>query len=191
MDPNTLAAVRAGKPMIPQQQVPSRYPPNSYYTHPSSMPYQQQSQVPQPHRSLSQGLAPNYSIPSTPGPSNGAGGKSALIDTIEIKSEDSMDDPSKQQQQQMFHNLLQSRSRPQTPSFYPNMQPNNSPYYASQRPLTPSPDYNMAAARGMRPASPYGTLPVQQRVRAPQLSSSTSDPTAGMGLQSPPPGTPR
>jgi hypothetical protein len=198
MDPNALAAARAGKPMLPQQQVPTRYPLNSYYTHPSQMSYPQQSQVPQPpHRSLSQGPTPTYSMPSTPVPSNG--GKPTLIDPIECKSED-IDDASKQQQQQqqqqMFHSLLQSRSRPQTPSFYPNMSPANSPYYSSQRPMTPTPDYNMIAARGMRPAmTPYGTLPVQQRVRtplAPQLSSSTSDPTTGMNnnpmrLQSTPP----
>jgi hypothetical protein len=167
------------------------------------MPYQQQSQVPQsalpPHRSLSQGPTPNYTMPSTQMPSNGAGSKQALIDPIEMKSEDIIDDPSKQQQQQqqqhqqqMFHSLLQSRSRPQTTPFYPNMQPSNSPYYSSQRPMTPTPDYNMAAVRGMRPTTaPYGNMPVQQRVRA-QLSSSTSDPSMSMnnnpmGLQSTPP----
>jgi hypothetical protein len=201
MDSNALAAARAGKPMIPQQQVPNRYPLNSYYTHPSPMGYQPQSQVPQPpHRSLSQGSNPNYSMPSTPVPSNGAGGKPTLIDSIEPKSEELMDDPSKQQQQQqqqqIFHSLLQSRSRPQTPSYYSNMPQPNSPYYASQRPMTPAPDYNMATARGIRPSpAAYGTLPVQQRVRTPlasQLSSSTSDPTTGMnnnpmGLRSTPP----
>ncbi|CAF1139285.1 unnamed protein product, partial [Rotaria sordida] len=201
MDPNALAAARAGKPMLPQQQqqqIPTRYPLNSYYTHPSPMAYQQQSSMPQPpHRSLSQGPTPTYSMPSTSVPSNGAGGKPTLIDSIESKSEDMIDDPSKQQQQQMFHPLLQNRSRPQTPSFYPNMPPTNSSYYPSQRPMTSTPDYNMVAtARGIRPPTTvaYGTLPVQ-RVRAPipsQLSSSTSDPTTGinnnpMGLQSTPP----
>jgi len=201
MDPNALAAARAGKPMLPQQtQVPSRYPPNSYYTHPSPMPYQQQSQVPQPpHRSLSQGPTPTYSMPSTSVSSNGAGSKSILIDSIESKPDDLMDDPSKQQQQQMFHNLLQSRSRSQTPSFYPNMPQTNSPYYSPQRPMTQSPDYNMVTVRGIRPPNAgYGTLPVQQRVRTPlasQLSSSTSDPTTGMNtnpmrLQSTPPPPP-
>jgi len=196
MDPNALAAARAGKPMITQQQVPNRYPLNSYYSHPSQMPYQQQSQVPQPpHRSLSQGPTPTYSMPSTPVPSNGTGGKPTLIDPMESKPEDMIDDPSKQQQQ-MFYPLLQSRSRPQTPSFYSNMPPTNSPYYSSQRPMAPTPDYNMAAARGIRPTNvPYATLSVQQRVRTPltpQLSSSPSDPTMGMntnpmGLQSTPP----
>jgi hypothetical protein len=202
MDPNALAAARAGKPMLPQQQVPARYQLNSYYSHPSQMSYQQQSQVPQPpHRSLSQGPTPTYSMPSTPVPSNGAGGKSALIDPIESKPDDIIDDPSRQQQQQqqqqqMFHPLLQSRARPQTPSFYQNMPPANSPYYSSQRPMTPTSDYNMATARGIRPTtSPYANLPIQQRVRtplAPQLSSSSSDPSTGMnnnpmGLQSTPP----
>jgi hypothetical protein len=93
----------------------------------------------------------------------------------------------------MFHSLLQSRSRPQTSSFHPNMPPSNSPYYSSQRPMTPTPDYNMAAVRSMRPGtSPYGNVPVQQRMRAPQLSSATSDPSMSMnnnpmGLQSTPP----
>ncbi|CAF3707592.1 unnamed protein product [Rotaria sp. Silwood1] len=231
MDPNALAAARAGKPMLPQQQqqqqiqqqqqmqqqqmqqqqqqqqqVPPRYSLNSYYTHPSPMSYQQPSSIPQPpHRSLSQGPTPTYSMPSTSVPSNGAGGKPTLIDSIESKPEDMIDDPSKQQQQQqqqMFHPLLQNRSRPQTPSFYPNMPPTNAPYYPSQRSMTPTPDYNMAAAaaaaRGIRPtsatAASYSTLPVQ-RVRAPlpsQLSSSTSDLTTvmnnnSMGLQSTPP----
>ncbi|CAF4429163.1 unnamed protein product, partial [Rotaria magnacalcarata] len=139
---------------------------------------------------------------STPVPSNGAGGKSALIDPNESKPEDMMDDPSKlqqQQQQQMFHPLLQNRSRPQTPNFYPNMSPANSPYYPPQRPMTPTPDYNMAsAARGIRPVNVgYGNLPVQ-RIRTPlpsQLSSPTNDPTTGMnnnpmGLQSTPPPPP-
>jgi hypothetical protein len=195
MDPNALAAARAGKPMLPQQQVPTRYPLNSYYTHPSQMSYQQQQSQVQPHRSLSQGhTPPNYSMPSTSVPSNGTGGKQALIDQIESKPEDIIDDSLKQQQQQqqqqMFQPLLQARSRPQTPSFYCNMPPSNSPYYPSQRPMTSTPpDYNMAAMRGMRPATaPYGNVPTQQRVRAPlapQLSSSTGDPS--MGLQSTPP----
>ncbi|CAF1312058.1 unnamed protein product [Adineta steineri] len=209
MDPNALAAARAGKPMMPQQQqqqqqpqVPNRYPLNSYYSHPSQMPYQQQSQVPQPpHRSLSQGPTPTYSMPSSSVPSNGTGGKPISIDSIESKPDDLIDDPSKQQQQQqqqqqMFHPLLQSRSRSQTPSFYPNMPQTNSPYYPSQRPMAPTSDYNMAMTRGIRPPNPaYNNLAVQQRVRTPltsQLSSSTNDPTAGMntnpmGLQSTPP----
>ncbi|CAF2062752.1 unnamed protein product [Rotaria magnacalcarata] len=211
MDPNALVPARSGKPMLQQQQqqpsqqqVPTRYPLNSYYSHPSPIPYQQQSQqiTQSPHRSLSQGPTSNYSMPSTPVPSNGAGGKSALIDPNESKPEDMMDDPSKlqqQQQQQMFHPLLQNRSRPQTPNFYPNMSPANSPYYPPQRPMTPTPDYNMAsAARGIRPVNVgYGNLPVQ-RIRTPlpsQLSSPTNDPTTGMnnnpmGLQSTPPPPP-
>ena len=198
MDPNALAAARAGKPMLPQQQVPVRYPHNSYYGHPSGMPYQVQGQVPTPHRSLSQGAPSAYSMPSTPAPSNGNGGKSNLIDPLDFKSEDMSDDPSAQQ---MFRPLLQSRSRPQTTAYYPGSQPANSPYYPVQRPVTPSPDYNMAAAaaRGMRPGSPYGVLPMQQRGRTPigpPLTSSASDPTAAgmsshpMGLQSTPPPPP-
>lgn len=207
MDPNALAAARAGKPMLPQQQPPpNRYSMSQYYPHPSQMSYQHQSQVPQslpPHRSLSQGPTPNYSMPSTPMPSNGTSGKPILLDATESKSDDIIDESAKQQQQlqqqqqQMFHPLLQSRSRPQTPSFYPNMAPNNSSYYSSQRPMTPTPDYSMAMARGMRPATaPYGSVPMQQRMRAPypgQLPSSMGDPsmsgmnTNPMGLQSTPP----
>ena len=77
------------------------------------------------------------------------------------------------------------------------MPPANSPYYASQRPMTPTPDYNMAAVRGMRPPTPaYGSMPVQQRIRGPhpsQMMSSASDPSSmmmnnnPMGLQSTPP----
>lgn len=200
MDPNALAAARAGKPMLPPQQQPppTRYPMNSYYSHPSQMSYQQQSQVAQPlppHRSLSQGPNPNYSMPS-----NGTSGKPIVLDAMESKPEDLIDESMKQQQQQqqqqMFHPLLQSRSRPQTPSFYPNMQPSNSPYYPPQRQMGPTPDYNMAMVRGMRPGTaPYGAMPVQQRVRTPlpgQLPSSTNDPSMGgmnnpMGLQSTPP----
>jgi hypothetical protein len=204
MDPNAIAAARAGKPMLAHGQVPSRHPMNSYYTHPSSMSYASQTQVPQAHRPLSQGpVSSPYSMPPTPGPSNGAAGKSVLIDPIDLKQEETLDDPSKQQ---MFHPLLQSRSRLPTASYYPNMQqatqPTNPSYYPSQRPMPPSSDYNMVIARGMRPANPYGSLPLQQRARTPMtssLSSSTSDPSTGMtpnpmGLQSTPPpsaGTPR
>lgn len=199
MDPNAVAAARAGKPMLSHSQVPSRYPVNSYYAHPSSMAYQSQTQVPQTHRSLSQGPVPSpYSMPSTPAPSNGIAGKSNMVDPMDFKMEDTLEDPSKQQ---MFHPLLHSRSRPQTPSYYPNMQqPTNPPYYSTQRSMPGSPaDYNMAAAaaaaRGMRPANPYGPMAVQQRLRAPvgpPLSSSISDPSTGMtpnsmGLQSTPP----
>ena len=146
MDPNAVAAARAGKPMLSHSQVPSRYPVNSYYAHPSSMAYQSQSQVPQTHRSLSQGPVPSpYSMPSTPAPSNGIAGKSNMVDPMDFKTEDTLEDPSKQQ---MFHPLLHSRSRPQTPSYYPNMQqPTNPPYYSTQRSMPGSPaDYNMAAA---------------------------------------------
>ena len=211
IDPNALAAARAGKPMLPppqqqpqqqqQQQVPNRYPVNSYYPHPSQMSYPQASSSSSvgggmPHRSLPPGATPpGYSMPSTPVPSNGTSAKPILLDSIESKPDEMLDDPSKQQQ--MYHSLLQSRSRPQTPSYYPNMPPANSPYYASQRPMTPTPDYNMAAVRGMRPPTPaYGSMPVQQRIRGPhpsQMMSSASDPSSmmmnnnPMGLQSTPP----
>ena len=193
MDPNAVAAARAGKPMLSHSQVPSRYPVNPYYGHPSPMAYPSQPQVPQTHRSLSQGPVPSpYSMPSTPSPSNGIAGKSNMVDPMDFKSEDTMDDPSKQQ---MFHPLLQSRSRPPTPSYYPNMQqPTNPGYYSTQRSMPASAvEYNMAAARGMRPANPYGPMSVQQRHRAPlapPLSSSISDPSAGM-TPPPPSVTPR
>ena len=195
MDPNALAAARAGKPMLPlQQQVPTRYPLNSYYTHPPSMPYQQQPQM--QHRSLSQGPTPTHAISSATMSSNGLGGKSTLIEPVESKTESMLDDSSnQQQQQQIFHPLLQNRSRSQTPSFYPNMPPTNSPYFPPQRPVTPASDYNMVTARGIRPTNiAYGTVPVQ-RIRTPlpaQLSSTVSDPMTCMnnnpiGLQPTPP----
>jgi hypothetical protein len=186
MDPNTLGIVRSGKPMPTQQQVPNRYPSlNSYYNQSSPVSYQQQSQVPvPPHRSLSMNTTPGYPGPPTAMSSNGSMNKSNLIDSIELKTEDTFDDPSKLQpsQQQMFHPLLQSRPRPQTTPYYPN-----NAYYSSQRPLTPSSDYNMSVARAIRPSAPYGSLPVQQRVL-----SSTSDPMTSMnnnpmGFQSTPP----
>ncbi len=142
------------------------------------MPYPQQSQMP---------------------PAN-------LMDSMELKSDDSFDNSSKlqvsqsqqqQQQQQMFHPLLQSRSRPQSASYYPNMPPTNNAYYPSQRPLTPTPDYNMSVGRGIRAQSvssnTYGTIPVQQRGYIP---TSTNDLTSGInnnntiGLQSTPPPPP-
>ncbi|CAF5019020.1 unnamed protein product, partial [Rotaria magnacalcarata] len=100
-----------------------------------------------------------------------------------------------QQQQPMFHPLLQSCSRPQSSPYYPNMSPasNNNNYYSSQRPLPPSSsDYNMNAGRGIRlqnaPPNTYGgALPVQQRMFGPPP---TSDLTTGimnnntLGLQS-------
>ncbi|CAF1106206.1 unnamed protein product [Rotaria sordida] len=205
MDVNTLGTVRSGSPMLPQQpqqQLPNRYPINSSYSQPIPMSYPQQSSVPSiSHRSLSQGTPPNYSVSSNSVVNN----KSNLIDSIEIKTEDSFDDPSKlqtsqsqQQQQPMFHPLLQSCSRPQSTSYYPNMPPTNNTYYNSQRPITPSPDYNMSVGRGIRltsvPTNAYGTLPVQQRIFVPP---STSDLTTGInnnnnnnntiGLQSTPP----
>ncbi len=200
--------VRTGKPMFsqqPTQQIPNRYPLNAYYSQPGSMPYPQQSQIPSaPHRSLSQAATPNYSVASTSISSNGPMNKSNLMDSMELKSDDSFDDPSKlqvtqsqqqQQQQQMFHSLLPSRSRPQSASYYPNMSPTNNAYYPSQRLLTPSSEYNMSIGRGMRlpsaPGNTYGTIPVQQRG---YISPSTNDLTAGMnnnnntmGLQSTPP----
>jgi hypothetical protein len=205
MDANSLGMVRTGKPMLsqhPQQQIPNRYPLNSYYSQPTPMPYPQQSQVPSaPHRSLSQNTTPSYSTVPTSMPSNGAVSKSSSIESMEFKSEDSFVDLSKlqpsqsqqQQQQQMFHPLLQSRSRPQSTSYYSNMPPTNNTYYPVQRPLTPSSDYNMNVERGMRlssiPANTYGTLAVQQRGFVPP---STGDLTTGInnntiGLQSTPP----
>jgi hypothetical protein len=198
MDSNSLGMVRTGQPMLSQQQtqqVPNRYPLNSYYSQPVPMPYSQPSQVPSaPHRSLSQNTTPNYSVASTSISSNGAVNKPNLIDSIELKSEDSFDDPSKlqvsqsqqlqqqqQQQQQIFHPLLQSRSRPQSASYYPNMPPINNAGYPSQRPLTPSPDYNMSVGRGIRvqsvPPNPYGTLPIQQQG---YIQPSTNDLSAGI-----------
>jgi hypothetical protein len=209
MDTNSLGMVRSGKPMLsqqPTQQVPNRYPLNSYYSQPGPMSYPQQPQMPPaPHRSLSQNPTPNYSVAPSTMSSNGAVNKPNLIDSMELKSEDPFDDPSKlqvpqsqqqqQQQQQMFHPLLQSRSRPASASYYPNMPPTNNAYYPPpQRPITPSPDYNMSVGRGMRlpsaPTNAYGALPVQQRGYMP---SSTNDLSAGMntnnsiGLQSTPP----
>lgn len=211
MDTNSLGMVRSGKPMLSQQQtqpVPNRFPLTSYYSQPGPMPpYPQQPQIPSvPHRSLSQNTTPNYSsIPTTTIPSNGIMNKSNLVDSIDMKSDDSFDDPSKlqvsqlqqqPQQQQMFQPLLQSRSRPQTPSYYSNMPPTNNTYYSPQRPLTPSSsDYTMSVGRGIRgqsvPPNAYGTLPVQQRG---YISSSTNDLSGGinnnnntMGVQSTPP----
>jgi hypothetical protein len=202
MDASSLSMVRTGKPMLsqqPQQQVPNRYPLNSYYSQPTPMPYPQQSQGPlPPHRTLSQNTTPSYSVIPTSVSSNGAVSKSSSIDSMEFKSEDSFVDPSKlqpsqsqqQQQQQMFHPLLQSRSRPQSTSYYSNMPPTNNTYYPLQRPMTSSPDYNMTVERGIRlPTNAYGTLPGQQRVF---IQPSTSDLTTGInnntiGLQSTPP----
>lgn len=205
--------VRSGKPMLSQQQpppqqqqpppqpqqMPPRYPVNSYYNQPSPMTYQQQSQVQSlSHRSLSQGPTPNYSVSS-----NSAVMKANSMESLELKSDDSFDDPSKlqvpptqqQQQQQppMFHPLLQSCARPQSSTpYYSNMPPTNNTYYSPQRPLAPSSDYNMNVGRGgMRlppgPPNTYGTLPVQQRMYAPPT---VGDLTSGimnnnpMGLQS-------
>ena len=199
MDANSLGMVRTGKPMLsqhPQQQTPNRYSLNSYYSQPTPMPYPQQSQVPSaPHRSLSQNTTPSYSTVPTSMPSNGAVSKSSSIESMEFKSEDSFVDLSKlqpsqsQQQQQMFHPLIQSRSRPPSTSYYSNMPPTNNTYYPVQRPLTPSSDYNMNRLSSI-PANTYGTLPVQQRVFVPP---STGDLTTGInnnntiGLQSTPP----
>jgi len=192
MDTNPVGIVRTGKPMLSQQQqqAPNRYPPNSYYNQSTPMSYPQQTQIPPtPHRSFSQNATPNYSTSLL---SNGTINKPNIIDSIELKSDDSFDDLSKlqvsqsqhQQQQQLFHPLLQSRPRSQSPSYYPNMPPTNNTYYSSQRPLTPSSDYNMNVSRGIRPPNTYGTLPVQQRVFPP---SSTNDLTIGLQSTPPPP----
>ena len=211
MDTNSLSMVRTGKPMLSQQQtqpVPNRHPFNSYYSQPGPMPYPSQSQMPPaPHRSLSQNATANYSVAPTTMSSNGPVNKPNLIDSIELKSEDPFDDPSKlqlpqsqqqqQQQQQMFHSLIQSRSRPQSAPYYPNMPPTNNAYYPPQRPITPSSDYNMNVGRGMRlpsaPPNAYGSVPVRQRGYMPP---STNDLSASMntnnpvGLQSTPPPPP-
>ena len=191
-----MAAARAGKPMMSHPQVANRYPVNSYYGHPSSMPYPSQSQVPPMHRSMSQGSNPSpYSMPPTPMASNGAANKPMMNDPMEIKSEDSLDDPSKQQ---MFHPLIQTRPRPPAPSYYPTMSqqsavPSNAGYYSNQRPLVPpTSDYNMAMARGMRPNNPYAMAPRMRPPLTTQLSAPMTDPTTGMptnsmGLQSTPP----
>lgn len=188
-----MGMIRSGKPMASQQQPPlpsqpqpvaNRYSFNSYYSQPGTMPYSPQPQMPTAlHRSLSQ---------------NGAVNKPNLMDSTELKPDDSFDDPSKLQvppsQQQMFHPLLQSRSRPPTAPYYPNMPTTTNPYYSPQRPMTPTADYNVGVGRGMRlssaPTTTYGALPVQQRGYMPP---STNDPSAGMnnnnslGLQSTPP----
>lgn len=214
-----MGMVRTGQPMLPQQptqQVPTRYPLNSYYSQPGPMAYPQQTQVPGgPHRSLSQNPLPNYSMTPTSIPSNGTMNKPTLMDTMELKSDDSFDDPSKlqipqtqqtqvqpqQQQQQMFHPLLQNRSRPQSTGYYPNMPPTANTYYATQRPLAPTPDYTMSVGRGniRAPSNNYGTMPVQQQQQQqrPYIPSTTNDLTTGinnnpnpMGLQSTPPPPP-
>lgn len=203
MDPNSINMVRGGKPMLSQQStqsVPTRYPPNLYFSQSNTMPYSQQTSIVPgpPHRSLSQNPTPNYALPSTPMSGNG---------TMELKPDDPFDDPSKlqpppppqqqQQQHQMFQPLLQTRPRPQSSPYYPNMPPTSNAYYSTQRPMTPTPDYNMNIGRGMRlpstPANAYGSLPTQQRGYMP---STTNDLSAGMntnipmGLQSTPPPPP-
>ena len=185
MDNNAMGMTRPSNPMLSPQAGPVRHP---YYGHTAPMPYQQ------PYRSLSQNAAANYSPASAP--FDGSASQSNLIDSNEIKTDEPFDDPSKMsstqqqhQHQQMFHSLVQPRSRPQTNPFYSNMQPNNT-YYSPQRPMTPSTEYSMSAARGspmrastaMSPAA-YGALPMQQRVRTPlvaSLSSSANDLTASM-----------
>lgn len=207
MDNAPLGMTRSGNPMLSQQQqqqpqpVPNRYQLNSYYSQPGAMPYSPQPQMPSaPHRSLSQNAASPYPGTPTMMPSNGAVNKPNLMDSTELKSDDPFEDPSKlqmpqsQQQQQMFHPLLQTRSRPPAAPYYSNMPTTNNSYYAAQRPMAPSADYNISVGRGMRlpsaPTTAYGTLPVQQRGYMP---SSTNDLSAGMnnnnslGLQSTPP----
>ena len=186
MDNTSMGMPRPNNPMLSPQVGPVRHP---YYGHTTPMPYQQ------PHRSLSQNATSNYSPASAP--FDGSGSQSNLIDSHEFKTEEPFDDPSKmsstqqqQQQQQMFHSLVQPRSRPQTSPFYSSMQPNPTSYYSPQRPMTPSTEYSMSVARGspMRassavPPAPYGTMPMQQRVRTPlasSLSSSGNDLTASM-----------
>ncbi|CAF0772590.1 unnamed protein product [Adineta steineri] len=191
MDTNPGGMIRTAKPMLSQpSQVSNRYPVNAYYNQPTSIPYQQQQpQMPSaPHRSFSQNMTPNY--PTTI-PSNGTLNKPNIIESIELKSEDSFDDlsklqvPQSQQQQQMFYPMLQSRSRAQSPSYYPTMPPTNNSYYSSQRSLAPSSEYNMSVGRGVRvssvPPNTYGTLPVQQRVYGPPSANDLT-----IGLQSTP-----
>ena len=196
MDTNTMAMTRPNNPMITQQTAPMRYSHNAYYGHSATMPYQQPSPLVTQHRSLSQpGPASGYSLPQTPVSSNGAGAKYNLIDPVEVRQDEVFDDPSKLQpsQQQMFHPLLQSRSRTPSTAFYSNVPPTNNAYYSPHRPMTPTPDYNMSAVRGpaIRPASipgnAYGSLSGQTRARTPlptSLSSSASDLPTGMNPNS-------
>ncbi|UJR31544.1 hypothetical protein I4U23_019032 [Adineta vaga] len=193
MDTSSVGMIRTGKPMTPQQpQMPNRYPSNPYYNQPPSMPYpQQQQQQTVTHRSFSQNATANYSTPTMS--SNGIVNKPNLMESIDLKSDDSFDDLSKlqmpQAQQQMFHPLIQSRSRPQSPSYYANMPPTNNTYYSSQRPMTPTSEYNMSVGRGIRlssaPTNTYGTIPVQPRMYASPSSNDFS-----MGIQSTPPPPP-
>jgi hypothetical protein len=196
IDGTVLSTARPSNPALSQQSVPTRYVQNSYYGHSSSVPYQSSSSiVAPPHRSLSQSnTSSGYALPSTPVSSNVTGSKLNLIDSIDLKTEDTYDDPSKispsqHQQQQLFHPLLQTRSRPSVTPFSSNMQPTHNPYYPSQRPLTPSNDYNMSIIRGPAvrpgpmPTNAYGTLTMQQRARAPMhpsLSLSNNDLPTGM-----------
>ena len=187
MDVSLIGVGHSGKPILSQQQIPNRYPPNSYYGQPGPMSYPHQSHILSvSHRSVSQGTTPNYSIVPTSVSSNSAINKSNFIDSVPLKLDDSFDDPSKlqasqSQQQIMFHPLSQSCSRPQSTSYYPNMAPTNNPYYPSQHPTSASPDYNMNMGRGIRltpvPSNAYGTLSVQQRIFVPPA---TNDHTAGI-----------
>ncbi|CAF1259811.1 unnamed protein product [Adineta ricciae] len=195
MDTNSVSMVRTGNPMATQQmQMPNRYPGNPYYNQPTSIPYPQQPPVSTvAHRTFPPNAPPSYS--SSTMLSNGIGNKPNMIESMEIKSDDSFDDLSKLQvpqtqqgvpQQQMFHSLIQPRLRPQSPSFYPNMPPTNNTYYSTQRPMNPTSEYNMNVARGIRPSSgptnTYGSMPAQARMFAPP--SSNDFPT---GVQSTPP----
>ena len=196
-------ASRLPSPMNSQQTLPTRYPPTQYYSHQNSLSYQSGSPAPQPHRSVSQtNLSPAYALPITPVLSNGPGSKSSSVDSIDMKTEETYEDPNKQS---MFYPMLQGRPRPTSTTFYSNMQPGVNAYYSTQRPLTPTADYSMSPVRGptMRsssiPPQAYGTVPNQPRHRA-QLTSSMSDLTAGMnpammGMPSTPspggPGAPR
>lgn len=205
VDSNSNIASRMVTPMASQQPVNARFPQSAYYQPQNNMPpYQPVSGGVPPHRTHSQtNMTLPYGMSSTSTSSNVPISKSNSIDSIDLKTSETFDDPSKQH---MFHPILQSHLRPSSSNFYPNMQqsPNNQ-YYQNQRPMTPTNDYNMNVARGspIRPPSippnVYGNLANQQRMRAP-LNTSTNDPTAatmnqtmmGMPSTSPlPPGTPR
>ena len=188
MDSNALGMTRPGNQMLTQQTAPMRYPHGAYFGHSATMPYPQQSPLVAQHRTLSQpGPSSGYSLAPTSASSNGAGSKYNLIDTIEARPDELFDDPSKlpSSQQQMFHPLLQSRSRAPSTPFYSNVPPTSNAYYSAQRPMTPSADYNMSVVRGPAirppsvPSNAYGTLSPQTRVRTP-LSSSGSDLPTGM-----------
>ena len=177
MDASSIGVVHSGNPLLSQQHISNRYLANSYYGQPGPMSYPHQSHVLSvSHRSASQDTISNYSVVPTSVSSNSAINKSNFIDSVQLKSEDSFDNPSKlqtsqSQQQTIFHPLSQSCSRPLLTSYYPNMAPTNNSYYSSQHPSSASLDYNMSMGCGIRPTSvppnAYGTLTSTKNFRSP------------------------